>query len=192
MNTMNQETTVTKQRMDTSYMIRISIFSAIAFVVMYLEFPIAALFPPFLQIDLSDAVAFIGGVTMGPLGVVLIELIKNLLHLLLRGGTGGIGELANFMVGVALILPPVLIYRRRKTFLSLIIGFVIGVVAMVLVASVGNYFIFLPAYGVAVDDMMAGIVSIYAPFNMVKGVIVAMVSLILHQGMKGIYKYITD
>lgn len=179
-------------RFSTGYLIRISIFSALAFVIMYLEFPIAALFPAFLQIDLSDVVVFVGGVTMGPLAVVLIELVKNLLHLMLRGGTGGVGELANFMVGVALIVPPVILYRKRKTFMSLILGLILGIVSMVLVASVGNYFIFLPFYGVSGEAVMENILAIYAPFNVVKGAIVAVVSIVVHQSIKGIYKYISE
>jgi len=191
MGTMNQATlTKGSQRMSTSYMIKVAIFSAIAFVVMYLEFPMVALFPPYLQIDLSDAIAFIGGVTMGPLAVILIELVKNLLHLMLRGGTGGVGELANFMVGVALILPAVMIYRARKTIPSLFLGFVVGVVSMILVASIGNWFIFLPFYGVASEDMMSSILKLYVPFNAVKGLFVGATAIVLHQGMKGIYKYI--
>ena len=178
-------------QMSAAYMIRISIFSALAFVVMYLEFPIAALFPAFLQIDLSDVIVFVGGITMGPMAVVFIELVKNLLHLMLRGGTGGVGELANFTVGVALLLPPVIIYRKYKTIVSLILGMVAGIVAMVLVASVGNYFVFLPFYGVTGEAVMENIIAIYAPFNVVKGGIVAVISIILHQSIKGIYKYIT-
>lgn len=176
--------------MSAAYMIRVAIFSAIAFVIMYLEFPLVAFFPPFLQIDLSEAIVFIGGITMGPLAVVFIELIKNLLHLFLRGNTGGVGELANFMVGVALILPPVFMYKAKKTFPSMIIGFLLGIVTMVVVASLGNWFIFLPFYGVPSEDIISAIVTIYAPFNMVKGVMVAVTALILHQGVKGIYKYI--
>ena len=183
-------TSTSRAVMETGYMIRISIFSAIAFIVMYLEFPIVALFPPFLQIDLSDVIVFISGVTLGPWSVVLVELIKNLLHLLLRGGTGGVGELANFTVGVALILPAVLMYRSRKTFVSLILGFVLGIISMVVVASIGNYFIFLPFYGVAQEDMIGSIVSLYVPFNLVKGGIVAIVSVVIHQSIKGIYRYI--
>lgn len=194
MNTMNQETTSVPRgsRFSAGYMIRISIFAAIAFVVMYLEFPIAALFPAFLQIDLSDVIVFVGGVTMGPVAVVLIELIKNLLHLMLRGGTGGVGELANFMVGVALILPPVMIYRKHKTIMSLVLGMVAGIITMVIVASIGNYFIFLPFYGVTGEAVVENIVAVYAPFNVVKGGIVAVISIVLHQSIKGIYKHISE
>lgn len=179
-------------QMSAAYMIRISIFSALAFVVMYLEFPIAALFPVFLQIDVSDVIVFIGGITMGPLAVVLIELVKNLLHLMLRGGTGGVGELANFIVGVSLLLPPVMIYRKYKSVTSLVVGMIVGIIAMVVVASIGNYFIFLPFYGVTGEAVMGNIIAVYAPFNLVKGSIVAVIAVVLHQSIKGIYKYIGE
>ncbi len=188
MNTTNQ--TMNKNHMSAGYMIRVSIFSALAFLVMYVEFPIAALFPAFLQIDFSDVLAFIGGVTLGPLAVVLIELIKNLLHLILNSSTGGVGELANFSVGVALILPAVLIYKKKKSIPSLIVGFIVGIVSMVIVASVGNYYIFLPFYGVPGDAVLENIIAVYAPFNVVKGLIVGTAAIVLHQSIKRIYKYI--
>jgi riboflavin transporter FmnP len=81
----------TKKVMSTQYMVRVAIFSAIAFVVMYLEFPLGTLFPPYLQIDFSEAVVFIGGVVLGPAAVILMEVLKNLLHLIFRAGTGGVG-----------------------------------------------------------------------------------------------------
>ena len=192
MNTMKETRTLGTgvNQMSAAYMIRISIFSALAFVVMFIEFPIAALFPVFLQIDLSDVVVFVGGVTMGPLAVVLIELIKNLLHLMLRGGTGGVGELANFMVGVGLMLPAVIIFNKYKTFVSLLIGMFVGIISMVIVASVGNYFIFLPLWGVPTENLIEDIVALYAPFNVVKGGMVAVVAVVVHQSIKGIYKYI--
>ena len=43
MNTVNQGTVRQGNRMKTGYMIKVAIFAALAFVVMYLEFPIAAL-----------------------------------------------------------------------------------------------------------------------------------------------------
>ena len=190
---MNQQNNVAVQAstnlFSTRTMIKIAIFSAIAFVVMYVEFPLAALFPAYLQIDLSDVIVLIGGITLGPVATIFIELIKNLLHLLLRGNTGGVGELANFMVGIALILPPVVVYRKFKTLISLIGGIVLGVLAMVIVGGLGNYFIFLPFYGVGTEDLLPSILAVYMPFNAVKGAIVGLVGVILHQSIKGFYKY---
>lgn len=103
-----------KTKMNTVYLIKVALFSAIAFIVMYAEFPIGTLFPPYLKVDLSEVIVFIGGMVLGPAAVIFMELIKNLLNFMLKSSTGGVGgELANFTVGLALILPTVLLLRKK-------------------------------------------------------------------------------
>lgn len=187
-----------QRRMDTGYLVRVALFSALAFVVMFWEFPIGAVFPTFLQVDLSDVVVFIGGIVLGPVAVVIMEFIKNLLHLLIKGGTAGIGEVANFVVGIALILPPVYFLRKKDTLKNGVVGFAIGIVAMILVASLSNYFVFLPLYESVLNfdityifpTKMASIIYAFAPFNAIKGLIIAAVGLLLHRSMGPVYKHL--
>ncbi|HBF76360.1 MAG TPA: ECF transporter S component, partial [Clostridiaceae bacterium] len=70
-------------------LVKISVLSALSFVLMLIEFPLP-IFPEFLKIDLGDIPAIIGGFALGPFAGFLIELIKNLLHLLVTK-TLGIG-----------------------------------------------------------------------------------------------------
>ena len=100
---------------NTSKMIKISLLSALALILMYIDFPVIPLFP-WLKIDLSDVPALIGAFGFGPLAGVLIELIKNIVIVLIKGTqTGFVGEIANFLVGVALILPAALVYHKNKS-----------------------------------------------------------------------------
>ena len=85
-----------------------AMLSAVAFVLQFLEFPIP-LSPSFAKFDLSDLPALIGAFAYGPLWGVVIEAVKNALHLF-QTQTGGIGELANFLMGTALVFPAGLIY----------------------------------------------------------------------------------
>lgn len=181
-----------KQKMDTGYLVRVALISALAFVVMYFEFSAGALFPgyEYLKIDLSEVIVFIGGVILGPVAVILIELIKNLLFFLLRN-SGGVGEMANFTVGVALMLPAVIIIRNSFDKGRLALGFAVGIVTMVLAAFVGNYFVFLPLWGVAnPSDRMAMLLPVLLPFNALKGGIVAVLSIIMHFALKPIYRHL--
>lgn len=194
---MTNETTIinekksSKRLMSTRYTILVALFSALAFVAMYFEFPIVAFFPPYLKIDLSEVIVFIGGVILGPLSVVLMELIKNLLNLMIKSSTGGVGELANFSVGVALILPTIYIIKNNKSLPRAILGFVVGIISMVVIAAIGNYFIFLPLYGITNSaDRIAMILPVLVPFNTIKGVIVAVLSIILHLSMRGVYRFL--
>ncbi|MDD2481924.1 MAG: ECF transporter S component, partial [Lutispora sp.] len=77
---------------------KIGILSALAFLLYLVEFPLP-FFPPFLQIDLGDLPAIIGAFALGPWVGVIIQLIKNILHVIARSQTGGIGGLVNFLTG---------------------------------------------------------------------------------------------
>lgn len=86
--------------------------SAISYIIMFIEFPIP-IFPAFLKLDLSDIPALIGGFAISPIAGVLIQLIKNLLHLITKTSTGGVGELGNFIVGAAYVFTASHIYKKH-------------------------------------------------------------------------------
>ncbi len=186
-----QGLTTKGKKMSTSYMVKVALFSALAFIVMYAEFPIGTLFPPYLKVDLSEVVVFIGGMILGPVAVIFMELIKNILNFMLKSSTGGVGELANFTVGLALVLPTVYMLRQKRSLPRIIIAFIVGIVTMVIVASVGNYFVFLPLYGVGTPaDRLGMIIPVLIPFNIIKGLIVAVIGTFIHLSIRHVYKYL--
>lgn len=183
--------------------IMVSLLSAIAFVVMYVEFPIP-FFPPFLMIDFSDLPAFVGALAFGPVYGVVIELVKNLLHYIIKGSMSGvpIGELSNFMAGSTFIFITTWIYHRSKTKASLITGLMVGTAGMSIVMAVANYFFLMPAYvwflGYKIEDIIAManqvnhqitdlftlVVLAIAPFNVVKGIILGIILLPFYKRIK--------
>ena len=90
-----------------------ALLAAISYVLAFLEFPVP-LSPSFARMDLSDLPALIGAFAFGPVTGVMIELIKNILQLL-STSTGGIGELANFLMGTSYVLAAGFIYKYKKT-----------------------------------------------------------------------------
>jgi hypothetical protein len=47
------------------------------------------IFPAFLKMDISDLPALIGGFSLGPMAAILIQLIKNIFHIIFKNdGTG--------------------------------------------------------------------------------------------------------
>lgn len=184
-------TNVTKKTMDVRYLTRVGILSALSFLIMLFEFPILP--PPFnfLQLDFSDAIALFGGIALGPVAAVFIQLLKNLLNLMLHSSTGGIGELANFIVGVAFVVPAAIIYRRISNQKGLLLGMLVGSISMVVIALISNYLIFLPVWGI--QDHSAKIEFIQKallPFNSIKAVAASIVGYILFNAFKGIMKYL--
>ena len=85
-------------------MTSIAVLSAVAFVLAFFEFPVP-LSPSFARMDLSDFPALIGAFAFGPIAGILIELVKNLLGLF-STATGGVGELANFLMGASFAALP--------------------------------------------------------------------------------------
>lgn len=175
--------------------LKITFLGAIAFIVMNFDFPLP-IFVGFLKFDFSDLIALFGGFAFGPAAVVIIEAIKNLLHLF-KTSTGGVGELSNFIVGVVYCLPPVLMYHKTNFKYRAILGFVIGIIVLPLVASLTNYYIIVPFYSklmpieaivgacAKLNPKITGIDGyIYymvIPFNLLKAVVLSIIALLLHK-----------
>ena len=168
---------------NTSKMVKISLLSALALILMYIDFPVIPIFP-WLRIDLSDVPALMAVFGFGPLAGVLIELIKNIMIVLIKGTqTGLVGETANFLVGAALILPAALVYHKKKSKKNAIWGMVLGAVCMEVVGIVANVYFLLPAYGMQMSpaDSMKYITLGLLPFNGIKALIVSIVTYILYK-----------
>jgi riboflavin transporter len=187
-----------------STLIKISVLSAMAFVLMLLDFPLP-IFPSFLKIDLSDLPALLGAFALGPVAGVIIELVKNLLNMVLRGTiTAGVGELANFIVGGSFVFAAGFIYKKQTNRKGAIIGLIVGTLAMSLIASIANYTFLIPLYAKAfkmpIDayvamgaEIFSGITSFETfilfsilPFNILKGIIVGFVTFLAYKKLSPI------
>ena len=111
----------------------VGMLSAVAVVLMTFDIPLPFA-PTFYKIDFSEVPVLIGCFTMGPLAGVGIELIKNLLHIVISGTqTAGVGEVANFLIGCAFIVPAGLIYHKKHTRTGALIGMASGTVLMTVI-----------------------------------------------------------
>ncbi len=168
---------------NTNKMIKISLLSALALILMYIDFPVIPIFP-WLKIDLSDVPALIGAFGFGPLAGVLIELIKNIVIVLIKGTqTGLVGETANFLVGVALILPAGLVYYKNKSKKNAILGMLLGAVCMEVVGIIANVYFLLPVYGMHMStaESIKYITVGLLPFNGIKALIVSILTYIIYK-----------
>ena len=127
-----------------SKMAIVGVLSAIAYILMFMEFSVP-LMPVFIKMDLSDFPALIGSLAVGPVGGVIIALIKNLLHLTVTS-TGGVGELSNFILNAVFVLPAGFLYKRKKSKKSACGGAILGAVLMAVFSVVSNYFVVYPVY----------------------------------------------
>lgn len=184
----------------------IGVFSAISFVLMLFEFPLPFA-PSFYKFDFSDIPALIGGFAAGPMVGVMIEFIKVVLNIIIQGPTPGfVGEIANFVVGSAFIIPATVIYRFHKTRKSALISCIAGTLTITLVGSTLNAFFLLPAYaiayGVDIDYFVAAgtainpaITNVFtfcalavAPFNLLKGALDSVLTFLVYKQLSPILK----
>lgn len=147
------------QKQKTHHLAVAAMLCAVAFVLQFIEFSIP-LIPSFVKLDLSDLPALLGTFSLGPVYGVVIQLVKNLLHLPF-GSSAGVGELSNFLLGSVFVLVAGLVYRRHKSRKSALWGSLLGAVLMALVSLPSNYFVVYPAYEVLYGLPMTGIVGMY-------------------------------
>lgn len=168
---------------DLTIYIKIALLSAIAMILMYIDFPVIPLFP-WLKIDLSEVPVLMGGFAFGPMAAIFIELIKNILIIIVKGtNTGFVGEIANFIVGISLVVPASIIYKRKNTKKGAIIGMLFGILFLEIIGIISNVYFLLPAYGMQMDSaqLMQYVTVGLIPFNGLKGIIVSIVTYLLYK-----------
>lgn len=167
----------------TNKMIKIALLASMATVLMYFDFPVIPLFP-WLKIDLSEVPALMGGFAFGPLAGGLIVILKVALRFLIKGTeTGGIGELANIIVGLSLVLPASFLYNRQRSKKTAILGMALGLVVMEVVGILANVYLLLPAYGMPMEtaELLQYVVVGLVPFNGLKALSVSIITYLLYK-----------
>ena len=138
--------TVAAQRSRTHRIAVTAMLSAAATVLMFLEFPIPFLIPSFVELDFSELPALLAAFSLGPVSGVIVCLVKNVIKGLLFSGTGGVGEMCNFLLGICFVIPAGLIYRYKRTRSGALMGALAGAVIMAVCSIPVNYFISYPVY----------------------------------------------
>lgn len=198
----------TGSRAKVRRLVQIAMMAAVAGVLMVIEFPLPFLAPPFYKMDFSEVPVLIGTFAMGPAAGMLIELIKILINFVLNGTqTAGVGELANFLMGCAFIVPAGMIYKRSKTKKHAIVGLIVGTITMSAASVILNAGLLLPAYGKAFhtpieafvemgsaiipaigDSLIRFCLFCVAPFNLIKGIVVSLLTLVLYKHISRLLK----
>ncbi len=187
--------TIRNKKTDTVFTLtRCGLLAAMAVVLFYIEIPVVA----FYKLDLSTLPAILAGFAMGPLEGVAVILVKDLVHLL-GTSTSGVGELADFLMSCAFVVPASLMYRKAKTRKSAMRAMVAGSALMMVAAVLVNYFILIPAYQVLMNLPLEAIIGmgaavlpfisntvelvifITAPFNILKGIVLSVVTYLLYK-----------
>ena len=191
----------------TRNMVKVAILGAVAYALMYIEFPLPFIAPPFYKLDFSEVAVLIGGFALGPMCAVLIEAIKILLNLLFTGTeTMFVGEISNFIVGCAMVVPAAVIYKHNKTKKDAIISLIVGTITMSAIGFFSNWLAVIPAYvrfmgfeletiismGQAIfpsiDSSFKLVLLCTTPFNLIKGFVVSLITILIYKHISPLLK----
>ena len=179
-------------KINTRYVAVTAMLSAVATVLMYLEFSVPIM-PGFIKLDVSELPALIASFSMGPISGLAVCLVKNLIKLFFTS-TAGVGELCNFLLGACFVVPAGIIYSRRKTFKGAIIAGIVGMLCMAVLSLPINYFIFyetlMPREAIigmyqailpSVNSLFECLLVFNVPFTFVKGLIDCIITFLIYK-----------
>ena len=178
----------------------IGICAAIATILHILDFPLLFIAPEFYKLDFSELPVMLCGFYLGPSATVACEAVKILLKLLLKGtSTAFVGDLANFVVGLSLVLPAVIIYHTKKSKKSALIGLLTGTLCLTVFGTAFNAIYLVPQfsllYGTPMEDIIAlgaainasitdltsFVMICVAPLNLLKGAACTLLTMLLYK-----------
>ncbi len=176
-----------KNKLSAKRLALMAVFVALSYAVSFIEIP---LFPaaPFLKLDLGNVFILLIAFLLGPIEGVLVCLLKECLRML-GSSSGGVGEIANFLVTSAYILLPSLVYRFHKG-LKVVMPSLLGACFVGTgVALLANRFINFPLYmGTGAAAAFAKFFWIIVAFNLIKTVLVGALTLLLYKRLSNFLK----
>lgn len=187
----------------------IAILTAISFILYLIRVPLP-FFPTFLHINFADVPTLIGALKLGPLPGFIIVFIRMLLKLP-NTTTGGVGEMADLVIGGVLVVVAGLIYKKKRNIYGAIIALIVGVIISSLIACLVNRYILFPLYirvlfkgkastlirvipknmrkNATVDNMYRLLIfGGVLPFNLFKGVLNALVALVIYKTVNRLFE----
>ena len=180
-----------------------ALLGAVGFVLMAIEISVPIM-PAFIKLDFSELPALIASFAYGPLYGAAVCLIKNLMHLFITN-TAGVGELANFLMGVFFVVPAGLVYAKMKNRKGALIGSLVGAAVMGVACVFINLFITYPIYyeilipesailGMykallpSVDSIFESLLIFNLPFTFAKGVLVSIICFLVYKKISPVLK----
>ena len=179
----------------------IGVFTAVAtllYCIPGLQFSIP-LAPPFMKIHFDEVACLIAGLAYNPVVGVMVLLLKYLIKLPMDAANLWIGVLADFIYGLALVLPASLIYHKWRSLKGAVVSIVVGFASSVIVSSFLGLYIIFPIYGWALgeqavigmfqvlDPKISSVTDfriayeILLPFNLIKNVFVCVVTFLIYK-----------
>lgn len=192
-----------KHKMTPRALAMTAMLGALASVLMFVQFPIPFLIPSFIEMDVSELPSLIASFALGPWYGVAVCLIKNLVHATVTT-TGGVGEISNFLLGAAFVLPAGYFYRYKKNRIGALLGSIVGALVSAALSFPINLYLTYPIYtqfmpletilGMyrelipSVDSLEMCLLVFNVPFNVLKGGLVTALTFLVYKPLSRFIK----
>ena len=161
----------------------VAMFSALAYVIHFIHIPVG-----FLNLDFKDVIMTVCGMYFGPIYGIAIAVLVPVLETITVGGTGVYGLIMNILSSVTFVGTASVIYRFKKTMSGAVIGLCAAVFAMTAVMVVANLLITPYYMGVSVSDVVALLPKLLLPFNAIKAILNASLTLCFYKPLTTILR----
>ena len=197
---------ILKKHLTVKNISSIAVLGALGAVLMLFDFPIA-IAPSFYKIDLGDLPCLIGAFALGPVPALFIQLVKILVKLLLKPtSTAFVGEMAAFICSSVYCVSAAIIYQKNRSRNQALKAMIAASILMAFTGTIVNYLLIIPAYvklyhmpletiislGQAIfpiiSDKLSFVLCCVLPFNLVKAMIVDILTLLLYKRISPLLK----
>lgn len=169
------------------------------------------IFPSFLDLQVSEIPALITSFIYGPYAGAMVILIRFIIKLPFSG-TAGVGEIADLIIGLAIVIISGLIYKKNRTFKGALKGMTIAMLVATVLVSLANWLILIPFYlelyfhgsmapllgmcsmipGINEANFMVMYIFVgVVPFNLLRFIIVFILTIVLYKRISFLFKKIT-
>lgn len=170
-NTKNNVLRLVQAAMLTAISVLLAAFVHISF------FPAA----PFLEYDMADVPILLGTFLLGPAWGCGILFVTSLIQALtVSAASGPIGFLMHFIASGALVLTAGLFYKKKHTVKSMIIGLVLGSLAMTALMIPLNLIFTVIFLGTPRQAVIKMLIPTIIPFNLIKSFLNSLISGLLY------------
>ena len=173
----------------TKKIVTLGLFVALSYVISFFSFPI---FPaaPYLKLDFGNVFILLPALLFGPFEGIAICLVKELLSLI-NSTTGGVGEIANFIMTSSFIIIPSIVYRYKKGIASVLISLLCACIIGTAAATITNRFIVFPLYmGDSAPKVFGSVFYVVIMFNLIKTLSISALSFIMYKRLSVFFKKI--
>ena len=176
-------------RWSTKQLVTMALMCAIAILLSFVEFPIMPA-ASFLKLDIALVPSAVVGFAFGAGPGVLVGIVSAVAHGAITGNW--VGCLMNIIVACAFIIPSSVIYKRNRTFKGAVIGLVVSTVCLIAGAIVANLVVDPIFYGMPFDVVAALVVPAILPFNIIKGVVVSILTALVYKSISNLITPVKD